>query len=125
MTAARMCGESVADVVEQIANSDGFPVGGKFRKEVSQVVVVTQLAIAHQQHNARRCKLLSKRRQPEIRSIIDGRERPQISNAISASKHRLAVANHKHRRPRGVDRFQRRKNGVDLPGRNLCGYCGR
>ncbi len=83
-------------MVEQIANGNGLPVSRKFRKKVSEVIVIMQLAIARQQHNARRRELLGKRRQPKIRSSIDGSKRPQISNPISPPKHGLAVVDDEH-----------------------------
>ena len=38
-------------MVKKVANSDGFAVGGKLRKDIGEVVVIMQLAVAHQQHD--------------------------------------------------------------------------
>ena len=45
-------------MVEQVANRDGLAVRGEVWKEVGEAVVVTQLGIARQQHDARCGELL-------------------------------------------------------------------
>ena len=41
-------------MVEQIADGNGFSVGGKLGKEVGEVVVVMQFAVAGEQHDGMR-----------------------------------------------------------------------
>ena len=101
-------------MVEQVTNRDGLAVFRKFREEVGEMVVIVQLAVARQQHDARRRELLGKRRQTKIRLRIDGVPRVQIGNAVSATKDGPPIADHEHGGARRVAQLQRSKDSVDL-----------
>src|SRR5207248_3413106 len=106
-------------MVEQIADSDGFPVGGEFGKDVGEVVVVMQLAVMDEEHDAGGSELLSKRGETEIRVGFDGMPGAQICDAVSLAKGDLPFIDDENRRTGSIRGLQRGKNGADLARGNL------
>ena len=78
-------------MVEQVADRDGFAVGGEFGEEIGEVVVVVQLAVVDEQHDAGRCELLGEGCEAEICGGVDGVEGAEIGDAVSAAKDGLAL----------------------------------
>ena len=93
--------------VEQIADRDRLAVGREFGEEVGEVIVVVQLAVTHQQHDAGRGELLGKRCQAEIGLRIDGMQGAQIGDAVPAAKCRTPVADDENGSSGGVAGFKR------------------
>src|SRR5580765_815669 len=83
------------------------------------MLVVPQLAIVHEQHNARSCELLGEGCKPEVRLRIDGTQRTQVGNSIALPENRLAVADNEHSRPGRVGRLERGEDLLDLAGVHL------
>src|SRR5579863_2337290 len=108
-------------MVEQIANRNRPAIFRKLREKVGEMVVVAQLAIPRQQHDARRRELLGKRRQPEVSARIDLRPRTKVANAVAAAKHCPSVADDKHSSAGSVTGLERCENGLDLSCGNLDG----
>src|ERR1035441_10849669 len=100
-------------MVEQIADGDRFSIGRKFRKEVGEVVVVVQFAVASEEHDGRSGELLGERCQTEIRFRIDRMQRTQIGNVVPVAEYWPSVVDDENRGARSVAGFQRREDGVD------------
>lgn len=106
-------------MVEQIADRNGFAVRRKFREEVGEVVVVVELAVANQEHDARRRELLGERCQPEVGLPVDGMESTEIGDAVAAAEDHLTAMDYQDGGAGSGGGFQGGEDGIDLPGWNL------
>jgi len=79
-------------VVEQVANCDGFSVGREFGGDVGEMVIVVELAIVDEEHDACRRELFGKRCQPKVRLRVDRAQGAKVGDTISATENGLAVA---------------------------------
>jgi hypothetical protein len=111
-------------VIEQVADGDQFAVRGKFREKIGEVIVVVQLAIVYQQHDARSGELLGERCQPEVGLGVNWMPGAEVGDSVSAAKDGFAVALYKNGCAGGIVGFQRLEYGVDLAGGNLGGSRG-
>ena len=86
-------------VGEQVTDRDPLPVRREGRNEVGERVLVTQLAVAHEQHDGSGRELLGDRGQAESRCRVDPLARAQVAHTVAALEDGLAVLAHEHREP--------------------------
>ena len=107
-------------MIQQVADCDGLPVCGKLRKDIREVVVVSEFFVADEQHDAGCGELLGERGEAEVGFRIDGMEGAEIGDTISATEYGVPIVDDEHGSTRRFGGFQRGEDGVNLTGRNLC-----
>lgn len=111
-------------MVEQVADGDGFSVGGELGKDVGEMVVVVEFAVVDEQHDARCGELLGERGQAEICLVVYGAEGAKVGNSVAAAEDGLAVVDDEDRGAGSGGGFQWGEDGVDLVGGDLGGGGG-
>src|SRR5438270_13616163 len=89
-------------VVQQIANSDAFPIGRELGNNSSESVVVAQLTVMDQHHDRHCGELLAYRSQPKISGGCNWSFGLQVSQSVAACEDQSTVMHHANCQARGV-----------------------
>ncbi len=83
------------------------------------MVVIAQLAVVHEKHDAHRSELLGKGCKTEVSLRVDGMKRTKIRDTVTLAKDWLAVAHNEDCAAGCVAGLERSEDGIDLGRRNL------
>src|ERR1700738_4134087 len=78
-------------VIQQVANGDGFSVGGEIREDVGQGLVVAKLTVVDEQHDGHGGELFGAGSETEVGVGVDFWGAAQVADAVAAFEKFFAV----------------------------------